>query len=348
MLVDLSAATLGAPQSTLDIDVAELLVSCGVLVGPERTLRKAVVAGWSDSVSRVLPYLQRAALTPHLRDLARTSEVGLKDLRAAAAAATGTAQPELVPLRRVRPRDLLTMAALVAAAYLVISQLAEIGFDTIVSELQDAEPVWAAIALVLAQSAFVGSGISVRGAVAAPLALLPCVVLQSAIKFVNLTVPSSAGRIGMNLRFLQRMGVPRAQALVAGAVDDVFETIVQIGLLLLTLPFVGAAVDASQFGDAGPDTRLVAGIAVALLVSALVVAFVPKVHARVVPGIRSALAGLSSVARDRGKRVELFGGNVGSELAYSIALGATCLAYGIHLNLAQLVLSTPRPPSSPA
>jgi hypothetical protein len=123
---------------------------------------------------------------------------------------------------------------------------------------------------------------------------------------------------------------------------------VQIGLLLLTLPFVGAAVDASQFGDAGPDTRLVAGIAVALLVSALVVAFVPKVHARVVPGIRSALAGLSSVARDRGKRVELFGGNVGSELAYSIALGATCLAYGIHLNLAQLVLSTPRPPSSPA
>lgn len=176
-----------------------------------------------------------------------------------------------------------------------------------------------------------------RGAVPTPLALLPCVVLQSAIKFINLTVPSSAGRIGMNLRFLQRMGVPRAQALVAGAVDDASETMIQLALLLLTIPIVGANVDTSQFGDAGPDTRLIAGIAVALVVSVLVVAFVPKVHDMVVPGLRSGLSGLWRVARDRRKRVELFGGNVASELLYSVALGASCLAYGIHLNLAQLV-----------
>ena len=337
MLVDLSAATLGAPQSALDIDVAELLVSCCVLVGPDRTLRKAVDAGWADSVSRVLPYLQPAALTPHVRDLARGHEVGLKELRAAAAAATGTAEPELVPLRRVRPKDVLTTAALIVAAYLVVTQLAAIGFGTIAGELGEADPVWVVIALILAQAALIGSGISVRGAVPAPLPLLPCVVLQSAIKFINLTVPSSAGRIGMNLRFLQRMGVPRAQALVAGAIDDVSETMIQIALLLLTLPFVGAKVDTSQFGGAGPDTRLVAGIAVALLVSLLVVVLVPKVHDRVVPGLKSALSGLWDVARDRRKRIELFGGNVGSELTYALALGATCLAYGVHLNVAQLV-----------
>ena len=100
------------------------------------------------------------------------------------------------------------MAALIFAAYLLISQLAEIGFGTIADELGEAELAWVVVALILAQPAFIGSGISVRGAVATPLALLPCVVLQSAIKFINLTVPSSAGRIGMNLRFLQRMGVP--------------------------------------------------------------------------------------------------------------------------------------------
>jgi uncharacterized protein (TIRG00374 family) len=72
-------------------------------------------------------------------------------------------------------------------------------------------------------------------------------------------------------------------------------------------------------------------------VSLLVVVFVPKVHQRVVPGVKSALAGLWSVARDRRKRVELFGGTAASELLYSISLGATCLAYGIHLNVAQLV-----------
>jgi uncharacterized membrane protein YbhN (UPF0104 family)/tRNA A-37 threonylcarbamoyl transferase component Bud32 len=337
MLIDLSAATLGAPQSALDIDVAELLVACTVLVGPDRALRKAVEAGWGDALGRVLPYLQRAALTPHLRDLARSHDLGLKQLRTAAAAATGQDAPEVAPMRRVRPKDLLLTAALIFAAYVLISQLADIGFGTIANELGDADPAWLVVALILAQSTFVGAGVSVRGAVATPLALLPCVVLQSAIKFINLTVPSSAGRIGMNLRFLQRMGVPQPQAVAAGAVDDVSETIVQAALLLLTLPFVHANIDTNKFHGAAPDSRLVAAIVVAVVVSVGVVLSVPKLRAKVVPAVRSAFSGLWEVARDRHKRLELFGGNVASELLYALSLGATCLAYGVDLNLAQLV-----------
>jgi uncharacterized membrane protein YbhN (UPF0104 family)/tRNA A-37 threonylcarbamoyl transferase component Bud32 len=338
MLVDLSAATLGASASSLDMDVAELMVACTVLVGPERALDRAIAAGWTDAIGRALPYLQRAALTPHLRDLARSHEVDLKELRSAAAAAAGREAPEVVSLYRVRPRDVLLMVAVIFAAYLLISQLAEIGFGTIAHELGQADAAWVVSGLVLAQCAFIGSGISVRGAVATPLALLPCVVLQSAIKFINLTVPSSAGRIGMNLRFMQRMGVPRAQAVVAGAVDDLSETIVQVGLFLLVLPFVSVDVDTSQF-HFRPDQRLLEALAVALVVSAVVVFAVPKVRARVVPEIRSGLSGLWSVARVRRKRVELFGGNIASELTYALALGATCLAYGVHLNIAQLVFA---------
>jgi uncharacterized membrane protein YbhN (UPF0104 family)/tRNA A-37 threonylcarbamoyl transferase component Bud32 len=337
MLVDLSAATLGAPQSALDIDVAELLVATCCLVGPERTLARAVEAGFGDALGRAQPYLQRAALTPHTRDLARTHEIRLKDLRRAVGEATGTAVPETAEMRRIRPKDVLMMAALVFAAYLVIGQLADIGFDTIVDELRKAELAWVLLALILAQAALVGSGISVRGAVPAPLALLPCVLLQSAIKFINLTVPSSAGRIGMNLRFLQRQGVPSGQALASGAVDDLSETIVQAALFLIALSFVNVDLDAGRFSGTGPDTRLLIGIGVALLVSGFAVLAVPKVRNKVLPEIQGALAGLWSVARVRRKRVELFGGNVLSELTYALALGATCLAYGAHLNLAELV-----------
>ena len=337
MLVDLSAATLGAPQSALDIDVAELLVACSVLVGPERPLAKAVEAGFGGALARVQPYVQRAALTPHTRDLARSHEVGLKDLRTAVGEATGTQVPEIAELRRVRPKDVLMMAALVFAAYLLISQLADIGFDTIRNELSGANLAWVIVALILAQTALIGAGISVRGAVPAPLALLPCVLLQAAIKFINLTVPSSAGRIGMNLRFLQRQGVPGGQALAAGAVDDVSETIVQAALFLVALSFVNVDLDTSQFSGAGPDRRLLIGIGIALLVSAILVLAVPKLRNKVVPQVRDALSGLWSVTRVRRKRMELFGGNVASELLYVLALGATCLAYGVHLNLAQLI-----------
>lgn len=339
MLVDFSAATLGAPQSAIDIDVAELLVACTVLVGPERALTKAVELGWADTIARVLPYLQRAALTPHLRDLAREEDIALKDLRRTAASATGTeALPELAPMRRFRAQDFLLTALLAGAAYLLITQLAEIGFGTILDELQEANLAWVVLALLLAQLALVGSGISVRGAVAAPLPLLPCVLLQSAIKFVNLTVPSSAGRIAMNVRFLQRMGVPSAQALVAGAVDDVSETLVQAALLLLALSLAGGELDTSDLRGGGPDTRLLLAIAVALAVSVAVMMAVPRLRAKVVPQVKSALAGLWSVARVRRKRFELFGGNVLSETLYALTLGAACHAYGVDLTLAQLIL----------
>jgi uncharacterized membrane protein YbhN (UPF0104 family) len=162
-------------------------------------------------------------------------------------------------------------------------------------------------------------------------------VLQSAIKFINLTVPSSAGRIGINLRFLQRMGAPPAEAVAAGAVDDISNTVVQAALFGLTLPFVHADIDTGPFDIKGPDTRLVAAIVAAVLGSVIVVLTVPKLRNKVLPGIRSALASLWSVARIRRKRLELFGGTIGAELLYALALGATCLAYGVDLNLAELI-----------
>ena len=208
MLVDLSAATLGAPQSALDIDVAELLVACTVLVGPERACaRPSTPAGPTPSVA-CCPTCS-ALRSPRISATSHAStRSGSRICAQPAAAATGQEAPEVAPLRRFRPKDLVLTAALVFAAYLLITQLADIGFGTIAHELAQADVAWVVLALILAQSTFIASGISVRGAVPTPLALLPCVVLQSAIKFINLTVPSSAGRIGINLRFLQRMGAP--------------------------------------------------------------------------------------------------------------------------------------------
>jgi uncharacterized membrane protein YbhN (UPF0104 family)/tRNA A-37 threonylcarbamoyl transferase component Bud32 len=338
MLLDLSAATLGAPQSALDMDLAELLVACTVLVGPERTLTRAVAAGWGEGVARVLPYLQRAALTPHLRDLARSHEISLKDLREQAAKATGQEVPAIVPLRRMRPRDLLLTAALGIAAYLLITQLAKIGFGTIADELGRAQIAWIVVGLIIAQLTFVAGGVSFRGAVSAPLPLLPCVVLQSAIKFINLTVPSSAGRIGINVRFLQRMGTPTPQAVAAGAIDDVSEKIVEIALVLLTVPFVHIAVNASDLKGGAPSGRLIVAVLIVLALIVLALLFVPFVRAKVLPPIRSAFSALWTVARDRQKRLELFGGQLGVEVFYALTLGAASLAYGVHLSFAQLLL----------
>jgi uncharacterized membrane protein YbhN (UPF0104 family)/tRNA A-37 threonylcarbamoyl transferase component Bud32 len=338
MLVDLSAATLGAPQSALDLDVAELLVACTVLVGPERALGRAVAAGWSNTVARVLPYLQRAALTPHLRDLARSNEVDLKDLREQAAKATGQEVPEIVPLRRMRPRDFLLTGLLGVAAYLLITQLAKIGFGTIAHELGRAQIAWIVVGLIIAQLTFVAGGVSFRGAVPTALPLLPCAVLQSAIKFINLTVPSSAGRIGINVRFLQKLGVSRPAAFAAGAVDDVSEKIVEIALVLLLIPFVHTTVKAGDLKGGVPSGRLILTVLIVLVLIVAALLFIPAVRAKVLPPIRTAFRALSAVARNRQKRLELFGGQLGVEVFYALTIGAASLAYGVHLSFAQLLL----------
>jgi len=77
-------------------------------------------------------------------------------------------------------------------------------------------------------------------------------------------------------------------------------------------------------------------IVLALIVLALLV--VPQIRAKVLPPIRTAFSSLRTVARDRHKRLELFGGQLGVEVFYALTLGAACLAYGVHLTLAQLLL----------
>ena len=254
VIVGFAAATLGAPQPALDIDVAELLVSTTVLVGPNRALSAAVSGAGVDAVKGSLPYLQRAALTPHTRDLARSHEVALDELRKTAAEAAGTVPVEIAAMTRIRPRNLLITAAIAVSAYLLIAQLADIGFKTIADDLRNAQPAWLLTGLVVATLGFVPEAISLRGAVATPLPLLPCVVFKSALKFVNLTVPGAAGTVAATVRFVQRLGGTAAEAVASGAVDDVAEKLVQILLVLLMLPFVQTASATSTSTSAPPTT----------------------------------------------------------------------------------------------
>jgi uncharacterized membrane protein YbhN (UPF0104 family)/tRNA A-37 threonylcarbamoyl transferase component Bud32 len=338
MLVDLAVATLGAPRSAIDIDVAELLVACTVLVGPDRALNAAIRGAGAEAVRGAVPYLQRAALTPHERDLAHDHEVELDELRTAAAEATHEQVPELVPLRRVRPRDFLYTAAVAFAAYLLISKLAKIGFGTIYDELRSSDLVWVAVALILAQLTYISQAIALRGAVTTPLPLGPCVALQSAIKFVNLTVPSAAGAIALSVRFLQKLGVPTGAAVASGAIDGLSDTLVQILLVVALLPFVNLHLDTKQLSGALPSGTFVAVIFAVLVVGVGVVMAVPALRRKVVPEVRAAFRSLREVARSGYKVAELFGGTIATEVVFALTLAAACRAYGIHLGLAQVLL----------
>ena len=171
-----------------------------------------------------------------------------------------------------------------------------------------------------------------------PLPLLPCVVLESALKFLNLTVPASAGSIAASIRFLQRMGAKTGEAVASTAVIGLADTILQVALVLVLLPIVHIQLDTSQLNGAIPSGRFIALIAVALVVVVGAVLAIPALRKKVLPEIRSALSSLWAIARNRRKLLDLFGGSLGKELLFALTLGSACLAYGVHLSLAQLLL----------
>jgi len=338
VLVDFAVATLGAPATAIAIDVAELIVACTVLVGAERALAAACAGPGKEAVAAALPYMQRAALTPHLRDLARGRDVEIEKLRKAAAEQTGTELPELVPLRRVRPRDVLFTGLVAFAAYLLITKLAKIGFGTIAHELRQAELAWVGIALLLALLTYVPQAIALQGSVEMPLPLLPSIVLQPAYKFLNLTIPGSAGSIALTIRYLQKLGAPVGVAASAGTINGIAETLVQIVLVLVLLPFGNFKLNTSQLAGAVPPARFIAVIFGVLAAAVIVTVAIPPLRRRIIPPIRDAIHGLKSVLHTPRRLKQLFGGLLAKELIYALTLGAAALAYGVHISLVDLIL----------
>src|SRR5262245_65586097 len=112
------------------------------------------------------------------------------------------------------------------------------------------------------------------------------------------------------------MGAPTPQAVAAGAIDDVSETLVQIAIVFLTLPFVEIAIKTSDLKISAPSGRTIISVLVVLALVVATLFAIPKLRAKLLPPIRSALASLWLVARDPRKRLELFGGNLLSELFY--------------------------------
>ena len=79
--------------------------------------------------------------------------------------------------------------------------------------------------------------------------------LQSAIQFVNLAVPSAAGRIATNVAYLHKFGVGPVTAMTQAALDSFTGFLVQAAILLIAFTFGDA--DFGISADFNADWALV-------------------------------------------------------------------------------------------
>ncbi|MEZ5383805.1 MAG: lysylphosphatidylglycerol synthase transmembrane domain-containing protein [Microthrixaceae bacterium] len=345
VLREMATATMSTGDEGRTTDVAQLTCITATLLGVEAAVEVAADELGPAAVEAMLPYLQRPALGRELRRSVKDADIELGDLRTALAARAGVEPPATAKLRRVSPKSLATVGLVALVAFSLLSTFGNIDLAELADLISGMSPGWALGALCVAQLVFISQAVAVSAAAPKRVSLGPLALLQASVAFVALAVPSTAGRLAMNVRFFQRQGMTAPTALSVGAVDGFSGFLVQVSVLLLTLG-VGVGQVNLTF-DVSPDSNLgwiPAALAVlaAFTASAAVVAVaVPRLRSRigdrVGPMLAEARSTVSSL-RSPGNLARLFGGNFASELILAATLGLSLHAFGSGANLATLLV----------
>ena len=324
-------------------DRAQLLVTTALSVGPERAIGAALraVAQEPNAATPLIAHLQPAAFDDQLRRSIANAGLSLDDLRAATAAAADIEVPDLQKVYRVSWGSLVRLVLLVAVAYALISQLADIGWDTITEALRSASLPILLAALVLGQTPRVAAAGSLQTASPADVPLLRVTKLMFAICFINIAVPSTAARAATSIRFFQRSGATPAGAVSAGALDSVFGFLAQITLLLtflvLGLGTLGFGGESSLDVDEATVQKVVA-ILVGLVIVAVIAYFAVGRLRSLVSKTAGQLKEALSVLRSPDAVVRLLGYNLVAELLFSLTIWTVLRAFGQEVDYVDAII----------
>ena len=213
---------------------------------------------------------------------------------------------------------------------------------------RSADWAWVLLALLVAQAAIAGQSVTTQGASPRHIPFGPLALLQFAIAFIALAIPSSAARVAMVIRFFQRHGVAPAAATAVSLLDSFSGFLVQITLLVLVLG-VGVGdvhLDFSLTTRSGGATAALVQIlvlaAVVVLLLAVVALALPAIRHRIAERVRpwvSDMTGTVKGVRSPRRLAQLFGGNLLTELIFALCLGACVQAFsGAQVTLAEMLV----------
>jgi len=326
-------------------DQAQLLVTSVLLGGLNETMAMATERLGPEGIAALIPYLQIPALGGSLRADVRASDLDLDEVRSAAATAAGTEEPALAKLRRVSRSALIQAVLLSFAAYFLISSLAGIDFAQVWEEVQNA--VWGllVVALFLGQTPRFAQAESAGAACPRKVAYGPLALLQFAITFINLVLPSTAARVATNVRFFQRQGIPAASAMSIGVIDSLGGFAVQVMILIATLLFGWGDIQLEMPPDSilgeGNLLTLVVVVGAIVILGALVSLLLPKVRHKAkafveprIDEVRETVGNLRSPA----KVAQLLGANLAAEFLFACTMAVVLSAFHSPVPLGTLLV----------
>lgn len=303
-----------------------MLVSITSVVGVRRAVDSAVACLSQTTLEQALPYLQWMVLHRRIRKQCDSARTTLADLRETLAERIGVPVPAF--RSPVRPAAVAMLLAGGLAVYLLLPQLAN--RSEVLDSLRASDWRWLAVVVASGFLAVLASAITVLGSTPGRLPVRKTLAVQVAAAFTGRTTAAGIGFYGVNLVYLERLGLRRAHAVGVILLNRVAMGLVSAAATGLGVLVIGNAVPLDGLAvPSGPLAITGACVVLVLVVGALVSPFGRRrVWRPLAAATRDVVTELLPVLRRPLRSAQLFGGAVAFLGLSAFGLAATLSAFG--------------------
>ncbi|BDA64233.1 lysylphosphatidylglycerol synthase transmembrane domain-containing protein [Actinomyces capricornis] len=336
-LLDWNSGETISSELSRRVDLAQALALTALTVGVERAIAAASRSLSTQQLASIAPMLQRVVLPRETREaMGRRGESRqvLQDLRDALVALTPTAHAEPAKLARFSPRTVIMAVVATVAIWTVLAQL---NFEQVSAAVAAANIWWILAGLIFSLATYVGAGLTLAAFSPQRLSVWKSTEVHLASSVVALVAPAGVGGAAINLRFLQRKGVPTATGVATVALVQVVQFVVTVILLIVL-----AATTGQSTGLTLPSGWLLvaAGLIVILVAGVLMVPQARTwVWAKIEPTYRQVWPRLVWVMSNPMRLAVGIGGAVVLTLSYILSFSASLWAFGYTLPFSVLAIT---------
>ncbi len=366
-LTHLGDGQVAASDVALRMDIAELLTTLALRVGPERAVASAASVLDAAAVGSALPLLQSVGLSRATRSALKKANAEIKDAdeqakvmeKAEAQEKPASRQqgvgdesagqlaqtPDLLTqirdqILRIRPHAPVEPARLArvrlrtlitvmggGAAAYFLLSQFTTGKHNPLKDLPHANAVWVAVAVLASAASYIAATLGLIGFVPEKLNLFRTVMVQLAGSFVKLMAPSLVGGVAINARFLQRTGIPPGQAVSSVGASQ----LIGVGLHILQLMLFGYLTGTAQTPSLAPSRTVIAGLLTGAVLILIVAAISPTrrwLLTRAQRLFSGVVPRLLDVLQRPGKLAIGIGGQLLVSMTFVVCLDACLWAFG--------------------
>ena len=336
-LLDWASGETISSELSRRVDLAQALALTALTVGAERAIDAASRSLTTAQLASIAPMLQRVVLPRQTREVMGrrgTSRQVLQDLRDALVALTPTADAEPARLNRFSTRTVLMAVVALVAVWTLLAQL---DFQQVSAAVSQANIWWMLAALAFSVATYVGAGLTLVAFSPERLSLWRSTEVHLASAVVSLVAPAGVGGAAINLRFLNRKGVPTAVGVATVALVQVVQFIVTVVLLVVL-----AAMTGQSTGLTLPSGWVLVA-AGAIVVVAAVILVIPQARtwawAKIEPTYRQVWPRLVWVMSNPMRLALGVGGALMLSLSYILSFSASLWAFGYTVPFAVLAIT---------